>query len=122
MSAGMTVASDVDCYIAAIPAPRRAKAKRLRALIRATVPAAAESMQYRMPTYDLGGSVVAFANQKRYVSLYFCGAAMIANVKVKHPALKCGKGCINVADKDAPPEGDIVRSLEKAATFNNARR
>ncbi len=118
----MTVASDVDRYIAAIPAPRRARAKRLRALIRATVPAAAESMQYRMPTYDLGGSVVAFANQKRYVSLYFCSEAMIAHVKAKHPALRCGKGCINFADRDALPEGDIVLSLEKAAAFKKAKR
>ncbi len=121
-SAAMKATGDVDRYIAGIPAPRRAKAERLRSLIRRTAPAAAESMQYRMPTYDLGGSVVAFANRKRYVSLYFCSEAMIAHVKARHPALKYGRGCINFADKDALPERDIIRSLEMAAAFKQARR
>jgi uncharacterized protein YdhG (YjbR/CyaY superfamily) len=119
---GGTSMEEVDRYIDAIPEPRRAKAELLRSLIRATVPAATESMQHQMPAFDLGGSIVGLANQKSYLSLYFCSEAIVADIKAKYPALKCGKGCINFTDKDALPVVALVRALRKAAAVKPSKR
>jgi len=62
-----------------------------------------------MPTYKVKNGWVALANQKRYVSLYTCGAHHIAEFKVKYPAINTGKGCINFKSKDPVP----VTALKK---------
>ena len=59
-------AEHVDAYLADLSEALTA----LRELTLETVPGVDESMQYRMPTYNLAGqSVCAMASQKRYMSL-----------------------------------------------------
>ena len=50
----------VVAAIAALPAPDRALAKRLHAIIKATAPAHSPKTWYGMPAYDKGGKVICF--------------------------------------------------------------
>jgi len=60
----------VDQYIEVLAPDRKAALEKIRTLILTTVPEIKETMQYRMPTYELGEVVCAAASQKHYVSLY----------------------------------------------------
>src|SRR5215471_13870313 len=64
-------ASNVEAYIAEVPADRRAAVEKLRSLCRKTLKAYEECMEYGMPCYKKNGVLeVSFANQKQYVALY----------------------------------------------------
>lgn len=61
----------VEAYIAAQPAEAQPRLRELRAVIRAAVPDASESISYGMPTYKLpAGPVAHFAAAKRHCALY----------------------------------------------------
>ena len=65
----MQKAQSVDAYIAAAPAPARAKLRELRAIIRGVAPLAKESISYGMPGYDKG-QVCWFGLMKTHIGLY----------------------------------------------------
>jgi hypothetical protein len=72
--------SDVLAKIAEMPAPDRAMAKRLHAIIKASAPALSTRTWYGMPAYAKDGKVVCFfqSGQKfktRYATLGFSDAA-----------------------------------------------
>lgn len=105
----------VDEYLAPIPILRRERFDQLMALIHKAYPQALIDMQYRMPTFhhaDKGWC--ALANQKQYISLYTCGEKNIAQFKLKHPEIRCGKGCINLRDGDALPVSDLKQVIDNA--------
>ncbi len=85
---------DVDAYLASLEPERKAALEQLRSLIQRTVPEAVESMQYRMPTYNLGGEMLcAFASQKRYMSLYM-DTGLVEAHRGDLQGLDVGKSCI----------------------------
>jgi hypothetical protein len=67
-----------------------------------------------VPTYSHGEGWVAIANQKRYVSLYTCGAHHLENLKAAYPGFKTGKGCINFRESDAIPVHAIQEVIRHA--------
>lgn len=61
----------VEAYIAAQTDAARPRLTRVRSVIRKTVPRAAESISYKIPTYKLHGrALVFFAAWKEHLSLY----------------------------------------------------
>ncbi len=87
-------APDVDEYLQGLSAERREAIRVLRALILETVPAAEESMLYRMPTYQAAGDfLAALASQKAYLSLYL-NTDVVAAHREQLGHLNCGKSCI----------------------------
>jgi uncharacterized protein YdhG (YjbR/CyaY superfamily) len=61
----------VDEYIASQPAAAQKVLRRVRSIIRKAVPAAEETISYRIPTYKLHGrAVVYFAGFTQHFSLY----------------------------------------------------
>ncbi len=106
--------ADVTAYFDAQPAERRALLEQLHGLIGSLYPAAVLSMEYRMPTYRVGEGWVAIANQKRYVSLYTCGAHHLEAFKAKHPGIRGGKGCLNFKPADALPLKDLEQVIRHA--------
>ncbi|MBT8446818.1 MAG: DUF1801 domain-containing protein [Gammaproteobacteria bacterium] len=106
--------SDVERYFAALPEARRPLLDQLHALITGLFPAAEISMQYKMPTYRVGEGWVAIANQKRYVSLYTCGAHHLAEFKARHPDVPAGKGCLNFRPAEALPLSDLKQVIRHA--------
>ena len=106
--------SDVAAYLDAVPAERRALVDALHALILEAFPDASVDMSYRMPTYRVGEGWVAIANQKRYVSLYTCGAHHLVEFRAEHPRIRTGKGCINFSPREPLPLEAIGRVVRHA--------
>jgi uncharacterized protein YdhG (YjbR/CyaY superfamily) len=91
MSEGL---GSVDEYLAELGPERRAALTALRSAILATVPGAAETMKYRMPTYEYAGDVLcAFASQKQYMSLYM-DTDLVEKHRGELAGLSVGKSCI----------------------------
>jgi len=103
-------AKEVDLYLDELePSPRTALTQ-VRSVILETVPEAQETMKYRMQTYDYHqGGLVAFASQKRYMSLYMEPRVVDRHRdELKH--LDLGKGCIRFKSIDQLPL-DLVREM-----------
>src|SRR5690349_15694115 len=62
---------DVDAYLAAVPEPARSTLMKVRAMIRAAVPAeATEAISYGMPAFKYKGSLVAYAAFRGHCSFF----------------------------------------------------
>lgn len=60
----------VDTYIAGFPPEVQARLREVRSTIHAAAPDARETIKYRMPTFDLNGSLVHFAALKGAIGFY----------------------------------------------------
>lgn len=105
---------EVQRYLSSVPEGRQPLVNQLHALILNLYPDATIDMSYRMPTYKVQDGWVALANQKRYVSLYTCGAHHLKEFKEKHPDIKTGKGCINFREIDKLPISAVKRVIRHA--------
>ncbi len=101
-------------YLEDIPPERAEKMNSLIDLIKELYPDAAESMKYKMPTYESPEGWVAVANQKNYVSLYTCSPEHLVEFKKKHPKIKTGKGCINFTNSVDIPLDDLESVIKSA--------
>ena len=108
------VNANVKRYLAAAPENRKPLVERLHGLIVGLYPKVAIDMSYRMPTYKVGDGWVALANQKRYVSLYTCGAHHLAAFKKNYPGIKTGTGCINFRLSEKVADEAIEQVIEHA--------
>src|SRR5215475_558556 len=106
--------ANVDEYIAAAPAERRDALSRLCELCRGELTGFDEVIQHGMPAYLRDGAMeVAFASQRRYISLYILREPALAANRDALAGLSVGKGCIRfrTPDQIAP---DTVRALLRA--------
>lgn len=104
----------LDEYLANIPANRIDRFQAIRSLIKSLYPDATESMRYKMPTYEFKDGWIALGNQKSYVSVYTCGLQHLEAFKAMYPKIKCGKGCINLKDKDQFDIADLRCVIDSA--------
>jgi len=72
------------------------------------------SFDYRMPTYRCGENFLAWANHKRYFSVYTCSTERIGAFKHKRPAMRSGVGCLNFRDQDAFVAADLRMVVKDA--------
>jgi uncharacterized protein YdhG (YjbR/CyaY superfamily) len=105
---------EVRRYLDTVPEDRKPILEKLHNLIVGLYPRAKVDMSYRMPTYKAKDGWVAIANQKRYVSLYTCGAHHIAEFKEKYPGIRTGKGCINFRATDQIPVTAVKTVIKHA--------
>jgi uncharacterized protein YdhG (YjbR/CyaY superfamily) len=104
----------VEHYLADAPERRREVLGALRRACLAELDGFAETMAYRMPSYERDGEVeVAFANQKQYISLYILRTDVMATHRARLEGLSVGKGCIRYR-KPADVDLDLVRSMLRA--------
>jgi uncharacterized protein YdhG (YjbR/CyaY superfamily) len=88
-------AVDVDSYLMQVPEGRRAVLTGMRDACRRLLAGFAESMSYGMPAYSRDGTAeVAWASQKRYISLYVMRADVLDAHRGQLAGLDVGKGCI----------------------------
>ena len=88
-------AIDVDSYLTQVPEGRRAVLTEIRDACRRLLAGFAESMSYGMPTYSRDGTAeIAWASQKRYISLYVMRADVLNAHRGQLSGLDVGKGCI----------------------------
>ena len=109
-------ASTVDGFLNTLMDDERAVFGRLRAMLKKAHPKVEESMRYRMPTYQVGESMVgAFNKQKHYLCLYLNPEAVDPYRKeLKAAGLDCGKSCLRFTKPDKLPL-DLAAKIIKAA-------
>jgi uncharacterized protein YdhG (YjbR/CyaY superfamily) len=108
-----------DEYLASVPAERRPHLERLRKLIKKSVPAASESMQWGMLGFAIDGRpFAALASQKNHLGLYLMDLYTQPALQKKHAAalrpLKMGKSCITFKSVDDLPLDTIAAILKEA--------
>ena len=104
-------AGTVEQYIAAAPLDRREALGLLRRLCVEELRGFEEAMRYGMPSYLRDGSVeVAFASQKRYISLYVAREGAVAANEERLVGLSVGKGCIRFR-RPGQIDPTVVRAL-----------
>lgn len=107
-------ASDVDGYLAGVPAERRDALDRLRQVCRAELTGFDEVMAYGMPAYERDGAAeIAFASQKQYISFYLMRTDVRDAFEERLAGQDMGKGCLRFR-KPESIDFDLVRDLLKA--------
>jgi uncharacterized protein YdhG (YjbR/CyaY superfamily) len=108
------VNSDVQRFIDAVPADRKPLFDQLHTLIMDLYPDAQVVMSYQVPTYRAKSGWVALGYWRNGVSLYTNGPHHIAEFKAEYPAVKTGKGCINLKATDVPPVAALKKVIRHA--------
>lgn len=108
------MAQSVDAYLRALPQDRRAALNHIRALCLEELTGFTEAMKHGMPCYLRQGTAeVAFASQKRYISIY----VMRTDVRVLHAerltGQDMGKSCLRYHRPDQI-HFDLVQSMLRA--------
>lgn len=103
-------AKSIDAYIAAFPPGTQEILEQMRAIIRATVPDATETMSYAIPTFDVDGKhLVHFAGFARHVGFYPTPSGMAA-FDDELAAYKHGKGSVQFPLEEPLP-ADLIRRM-----------
>lgn len=110
----------VDDYLAALPEDARAALEKLRKIIKAAAPKAAEVISYQMPMYKHHGMLVGFAAFKDHCS-FFPGAQPLATYKDELKAYKTSKGTIRFPI-DKPLPAALVKKIVKNRIAENEQR
>ena len=103
-------AADVAAYLAEVPEERLAALERLRALCLKELKGYTEGMDYGMPVYKCGDTLVAFASQKQYIALYGMSQAVIERHKAELKGCSLGKGCIRYKSAETM-DFDLIRTM-----------
>jgi uncharacterized protein YdhG (YjbR/CyaY superfamily) len=110
------VDDDVRKYVAAIDPAYRPLFNRLQRLVLETHPNAAMGLSYKIPTYKVGRRRLFVGVWKHGVSLYGWDQGRDAGFIARHPALKTGRGTIQLRPTDAATiSDDELRDLIRAA-------
>jgi len=102
--------ASVDEYIGRFDSEIQEKLQSLRGVIREAAPEAAETINYRMPTFVLHGNLVHFAAQKKHIGFYPTPSG-IAAFQAELAGYKSSKGAVQFPlDQPLPLEliGRIV--------------
>ena len=104
-------ADDVGTYLALVPEDRRAVLNEMRGACRTLLAGFDESMRYGMPAYSRDGvTEIAWASQKRYISLYVMRSDVLNAHRSQLAGLDVGKGCIRYRNP-AAVDFTVVRSM-----------
>jgi uncharacterized protein YdhG (YjbR/CyaY superfamily) len=104
----------VEAYLARVPEPHRATLEKVRAMIRAAVPAAAEEcVSYGMPAFRYKGALVAYAAFKKHCSFFPMGSRVLDELADEVASYRTAKGTLQFAP-DKPLPASLVKKLVKA--------
>lgn len=113
-----STAHSIDEYIAGFPPETQRVLAELRALIKASAPAATETISYAIPTFDLNGKhLVHFAGYERHVGLYPAPSGLEAFKEDLKP-YKQGKGSVQFP-LDQPLPTDLIRRIVEFRVAQN---
>ncbi|WP_405607160.1 DUF1801 domain-containing protein [Streptomyces sp. NBC_01511] len=107
-------AADVDGYLAEVPEEQQDALAEVRRLCRAELKGFTEVMAYGMPVYRRDGTAeIAFAGQKRYISLYLMRTDVREAFENRLAGQDMGKGCLRFREPEAI-DFNLVRDLLRA--------
>jgi uncharacterized protein YdhG (YjbR/CyaY superfamily) len=113
---------DVDEYLAGVPEPARSTLTKVRAAIRAAVPAeATEAIGYGMPTFRYKGALLAYGAFTKHCSLFPMSLAVMAAFQDQLKTFDTAKGTIHFP-LDKPMPAGLVKKLVKARVAEKERK
>jgi len=105
---------EVTSYLEELEDPDRTTLSAWRELCLGLPVPFCEGIRYRMPSYSRSGVVeIAFARQKRYLSLYVLRTVVMAAHRDRLAGYSLGKGCMRFP-LSKPTDLDLVASLVAA--------
>jgi uncharacterized protein YdhG (YjbR/CyaY superfamily) len=114
-------ANDVEAFLAAVPADKRAALKTLRKTIRAAAPKATELINYGVPMFRLDGkNLVSFNAAANHCTFYVQSPAVMRAFAAELKDYKRGKGSIQFS-ADKPIPAALVTKLVKARVAENGK-
>ena len=108
----------VDAYLAAVPEDARATLETLRGQITAAAPGVEEIISYQIPTFTLGGPLVAFSAAKNHCSLHLLSPALMERIKDDLQRYDTTKATIRFAP-GKPLPAVLVTKLVRARIAEN---
>ena len=109
-----TAAKTVSDYISGFPRPVQTVLKRVRAILRKSMPGAEEVISYQIPAYKIDGrAVLYFAAWKEHYSIYPSTARLVAAFKDELADYERSKGTIRFPLSEPVP----ARLIERIAKF-----
>jgi uncharacterized protein YdhG (YjbR/CyaY superfamily) len=109
-----TATKTVADYISGFPRPVQTVLKRVRAIVRKSMPGAEEVISYQIPTYKIDGrAVLYFAAWKEHYSIYPSTARLVAAFKDELADYERSKGTIRFPLSEPVP----ARLIERIAKF-----
>jgi uncharacterized protein YdhG (YjbR/CyaY superfamily) len=116
-----STAGSIDEYIAAFPADTQKALREMRELIRASAPAATETISYAIPTFDLNGRhLVHFAGYARHIGFYPIPTGIEAFKKDFEP-YKQGRGSVQFP-LSQPLPADLIRRVVEFRVEENTSK
>lgn len=70
MSGGLTPNTTIDAYVASLPPDSRFIIEEIRRIVKARVPAAVETISYKLPAFKLDRVFIYFAAFKTHIGIY----------------------------------------------------
>ena len=114
------VAATVDEYIERNPAKVQTSLRKIRKMIKATVPEAEEVISYAIPGYKYHGMLIFFAAFKDHISVY-PAPRQNAALKKELASYKGGKGTVQFP-LDMPVPLELVKRIVKFRAKENLEK
>jgi uncharacterized protein YdhG (YjbR/CyaY superfamily) len=116
-------ASDVDGYLAALPADKRHALQAMRRTIAAAVPGAEESFSYGLPAFRLGGRpLVCFGASANHCSLHPMSPAIVRAFADDLKGHDLSKGTIRFVPERSLPAAVVKRIVKARVSELSVRR
>ena len=115
---GIIKPKNIDEYLAALSADKRAALQKLRKTIRAAAPKAEECISYQLAAFRLNGMLVAFGATANHCSFYLMSSSTLEAHKEELKKYDTSKGTIRF-QPDKPLPASLVRKLVKARIAEN---
>ena len=103
--------ASIENYYSDLPKDRMKRINKIRTVFLSSEIGISETFKYKMPTFEKDGNWVALANNKNYISVYFCSEELIKNIKKKYPDINTGKGCVRLRDNDKILLNELKKSF-----------
>jgi uncharacterized protein YdhG (YjbR/CyaY superfamily) len=113
---------DVEGYLAGVSEPARSTLDKIRAVIRAAVPAeATETISYGMPAFRYKGTLLGYAAFSNHCSLFPMSARVIVALADELKGYETSKGTIRFP-VDKPPPAALVKKIVKMRVADNENK
>lgn len=114
--------TQVESYLAAVPEPAHSTLQKIRAAIRAAVPAdATEYISYGMPAFRYKGPLVGYAAFKKHCSFFPMSAALLDEFAADVQSYRTAKGTLQFP-QDKPLPAALIKKLVKARAKQNEKK
>lgn len=113
----ITIAKDIDNYIAMAPKEVQAKLVQLRKIIKAVAPESSEGISYGMPYYKYHGMIAGFAAFKNHIG-FFGALPEEHKQEFKLKGYETAKGTVRFP-LDKPLPVALIKKLVKARVIEN---